>query len=175
MTVRFLSWERILDRASARELQAFTCTSDFPRTPEGRKLLHPKKWEREAQSLIRQCSRRLKDGDILLVGRSANQEVVAAAHLVFDRAPSLLEAHIACLGVDVSVRGRGGAIATEMLAVVTEVAIEKAQDLGLDVAITADIHTNNRPSELLAERAGFEPQALPLSEYQSWLFRPRLS
>lgn len=175
MTDRFLSWERILDRAAARELQAFTCTSDFPKTPEGRKLPHPKRWEREAQSLIRQCSKRLKDGDILLVGRSAAHAVVAAAHLVFDRAPSLLDAHIACLGVDVSARGQGGAIANETLAAIIEVAIESAQGLGIDVAITADIHTSNRPSESLAERAGFEPQSVPLSEYQSWIFRPAVS
>ncbi|GAA2531645.1 hypothetical protein GCM10010409_01460 [Mycolicibacterium diernhoferi] len=171
MTDRSLSWECIVDRVAARELQAFTCTSDFPKTPDGRKLPHPKQWEREAQSHLRECSKRLKNGDLLLVGRTDDQTIVAAAHLIFDTAPPLMEVHIGCLAVSVSVRGQGGSVANEALAVATELALEQASSSGLDAVLTATIHTKNRPSELLAARAGFEPLSVPTNDYQSWALR----
>ncbi|SHT65379.1 Uncharacterised protein [Mycobacteroides abscessus subsp. abscessus] len=111
-------------------------------------------------------------GDLLLIGRSKEHAILAAAHLIFKSTSSLLQVHVAAIGVCVSIRGAGGAIADEAVTVVRDVAREKARTLGLDVAIlTANVHTENSPSESLVLRAGFEPLSVPSGSYQQWVSR----
>lgn len=113
MTAPILRWEKITKRRDAIPLQTFSCTSPHPRSPGGRKLPHEKPWEYEVQSHFRECSKRLKDGNLLLVGRDVpGAEIVAAVHLMLDcSAPGLFVAHIAAIGVSNAVRGRGGDVA----------------------------------------------------------------
>lgn len=37
------------------------------------------------------------------------------------------------------------------------------------VLIMGKIHVNNRPSQLMVERVGFEPADAPTADYQTWL------
>ncbi|MEU1952323.1 hypothetical protein [Nocardia rhamnosiphila] len=169
-------WEQIEDRRAAKPLQNFSCTTELPRTEGGRKLLHPKPWEREVQSHLRQTSVGLKAGQLLLAGRdSISDRIVAAAHLIPDRSSSTtLVVRIAAIGVCTTVRGQGGKVADRTLDEVRRVIFADAQKLGVGVAVaTANIHTHNRPSQLLFERAGFEPLSIPApdSDYQGWVYR----
>jgi hypothetical protein len=117
----------------------------------------------------------LKEGDLLLVGRGVpGAEIVAAVHLILDcSAPELFVAHIAAIGVSNAVRGRGGDVADTTLGEVRRCIVERAVSLGRGVAVaSASIHRQNRrPSELLFERAGFEPRSTPVGDYQEWACR----
>lgn len=176
MSAPILRWERVTRRRDALSLQTFSCTTPLPRTPAGRKLPHPKPWEYEVQSHFRESSKRLKEGDVLLVGRDMPENgIVAAAHLIFDCSePELVAAHIAAIGVCQTVRGRGGVVADMALCAVRGCIAEYAASVERAVAVaTASIHRHNRPSELLFERAGFEPISVPVGEYQQWACRIR--
>lgn len=168
---RSLNWEKISDRRNARPLQGFTCTNECPRTPGGRKLPHPKPWELEVQSHLRQSSVRLKNGELLLVGR-LDTAIAAAAHLIFTPLSAGKETHIASVAVSTNARGQGGAIADEALSVICEVAYEQAAMAeGNTALVTGKIHNQNRPSEALFIRAGFEPYSVPRGNYQSWVIQ----
>jgi hypothetical protein len=113
VTNRLLNWERITDRRSAPSLQGFTCTTDFPRTPTGIRLPHSRPWEREVQSHFREIRRRLQNGELLLVGRSEDTSIAAAAHLEFTPRSTGTDTFIKAVAVSTNHRGRGGAIADE--------------------------------------------------------------
>ena len=168
---RLLNWEKITDRRNARPLQRFTCTSECPRSPGGKKLPHPKPFELEVQSHLRESSKRLKNGELLLVGRLEDQTIVAAAHLMFTPLTAGVQTHIASVAVDTNVRGQGGAIANEVLLVIFETAREHAAMVGELALVTGKIHNENRPSEALFVRAGFEPYSVPSGDYQQWVIR----
>lgn len=171
---RLLRWERITSRPSAVPLQGFTCTTDCPRSLRGRKLPHPKPWELEVQSYLRQSSRQLKSGALLLIGRSADDAIAAAAHLMFQQYSTVTETFIAAVGVTTSLRGQGGAIADEALAIIFEVARERAASDGSESALVAgNIHVQNQPCEALVIRSGFEPYSVPHGDYQRWTIRLR--
>jgi hypothetical protein len=172
VTNRLLRWERITDRQSATPLQGFTCTTDRPRSLAGKKLPHPKPWEWEVQSHLRQSSVRLKNGELLLVGRSADTAIAAAAHLIFTPLSTGTETFIAAVAVSTNFRGQGGAIADEALVVICEVACERAASDGGELAlVTGKIHNQNQPSEALCVRSGFEPYLVPQGDYQPWVLR----
>ncbi|MBO0855116.1 MAG: hypothetical protein J2P18_15290 [Nocardia sp.] len=126
------------------------------------------------QSHFRESAKRLKNGDLLVVGRDESEnEIVAAAHLLFDSSDTeLVAVHIAAIAVGLAVRGCGGIVADMALGQVRSCVVERAESLGLGCAVvTASIHRLNRPSELLFERAGFEPMSVPVGDYQQWVTR----
>jgi hypothetical protein len=172
VTDRLLQWEQISDRRNAKHMQGFTCTTDCPRSPAGRKLAHPRPWELEVQSHLRQSSVRLKDGQLLLVGYSDEAAIAAAAHLIFEPLSAGMRTHIASVAVSTNARGKGGSIADEALALISEVACERANAVGGEFAlVTGQIHRENRPSEALFIRSGFEPYSVPSGDYQQWVIR----
>lgn len=168
-----IRWTTIVNRREAAEVRTFTCTSARPRTPAGRELPHPKPWERAAQSIIRQSPQCLKAGNLLIVGRcAASAAIVAVSHLVFDGTTStMFAAHIAAIGVSETVRGQGGKVADSVLTRSCEVILDRACEHGVvgPVLVTANIHIENHPSQLLFERAAFEPISVPRGEYQQWI------
>ncbi|MFD4440561.1 hypothetical protein ACFWPK_12400 [Nocardia sp. NPDC058519] len=167
-----ICWATITDRRQASELQAFTCTTSRPRSPAGRELPHSKPWERVAQSIIRQSPRCLKAGNLLVVGRcEGTAEIIAVAHLTFDGvSPTLFAAHVAAIGVSETMRGQGGKVADSVLAKSCDVIVDRAKDRsGGPILVTANIHVENYPSQLLFERATFEPISVPRGEYQQWI------
>ncbi|WP_280200791.1 hypothetical protein [Nocardia cyriacigeorgica] len=116
----------------------------------------------------------MKEGDLLLIGRDVPENgIVAAVHLIFDCSePEIVAAHIAAIGVCQTVRGRGGVVADSALREARGCIAECAVSLGRAVAVaTASIHRHNRPSELLFDRAGFEPMSVPVGDYQQWACR----
>ena len=174
VTPQAIHWQRITDRHEATLLETFSCTIDRPRTPQGRKLPHPKPWEREVQSHFRQCSKRLRAGDLLMVGRhTADEQIVAAAHLMLDqKSPSPFTAHIAAIGICTTVCGQGGKVADSTLVEVCSTVVDRARGSGIDIAVaTANIHVRNLSSQSLFERNGFEPVSVPSGDYQQWICR----
>ncbi|MFD3593193.1 hypothetical protein ACFWU5_10730 [Nocardia sp. NPDC058640] len=124
------------------------------------------------QSIIRQSAQNLKAGNLLVVGRRADTGViVAAAHLTFDESlPTMFVAHIAAIGVCTSARGQGGKVADRALGETCAAVSVRASECGAEsVQVTANIHIQNYPSQLLFERAAFEPFSLPRGEYQKWI------
>lgn len=164
-----LDWQRITTRRGAAILREFTCTTDPPRTPGGRRLPHDRLWEWEAQRHLRQTSQLLQPGDLLLVG-TRGTELIAAVHLKFDASDDLFEVFIAAGGVALSARGKGGGIADQMLATIRAEGIARARALGcIHLVLTGKIHRNNHASQRMVQRAGFEPYGLPSTDYQSWV------
>lgn len=161
-------WQHVTTRQEARVLQEFTCTTDCPRTPGGRKLPHDRPWEWEAQRHLRQASQLLRPGDLLLVGLRTGV-TVAAAHLQFDTSGDVLEVFIAAAGVARTSRGQGGGLADRTLAATRTEGLARATDRGCThLVLTGKIHTSNTASQHMAERAGWEPYDTPSSIYQSW-------
>ncbi|RYC12485.1 hypothetical protein [Nocardioides zhouii] len=161
-------WRPLTTRKEARVLESFTCTDDHPRTPGGRKLPHDRRWEWEAQRHLRQTSQLLQEGDLLLAGLRSS-EVVAAAHLQFDPTNEVLQLFVAAAGVALAGRRQGGNLADQMLAAILAEGLHRATGLRCaNLVLTGKIHTRNTPSQLMVQRAGWEPYDAPSSDYQAW-------
>lgn len=76
------AWDSI-SKAQSVELQSFTCTEGWPRTPHGRKLpKHPCEWEWAAQRHVRNLGHHLRAGDSALVGRDQSGAIRAALRVL---------------------------------------------------------------------------------------------
>lgn len=169
VTAEPLTWHRIDNRPDARSLQAFTCTTDRPKSPAGRRLPHPKPWEWEVQAHLREASRRIMPGDLVLVGTGSDGSTLAAAHLVLSPADDYVETLVAAGAVHVDVRGSGGAVADAMMAQCCDIAVAASRAQGSAVALlTGRIHVRNTASQRLAARAGLSPVDAPVGPYQTW-------
>lgn len=171
MTQGGLTWEALPDRKAARELEGFTCTSDPPRTDQGRRCPHPRPWEWEAQRHLRQAAQVLRPGDALLVGRDEAREIVVAAHIDYVEAARGLIAYINAFGVSVTQRRSGGAVADEALRFVWLTACEEARSRGVpSLVLIGKIHRHNRASQYACLRAGIEPGPVAdaVGDYQVW-------
>lgn len=172
MELNGCEWSIIRDRKSAVELQKFTCTTERPQTPRGRRLQHPQEWELEAQALLRNASQHLKHQEKVLVGRglSADQQIDAAAWLVAEVASDALELFIPACGVHLSHRHRGGVIADEMMRQILLVGMDELDETGVSrLRIYGNLHVRNAPTESYFSRSGFEPRGLPVRDYQQWV------
>lgn len=168
MSDRDPKWLRVTNRREARVLQGFTCTSDFSRTPGGRRLPHDRVWEWEAQRHLRQVSGLLRPGDLALVGTQRN-DAVAAAHLQFEDSGDVLAVFIAAAGVSWSERRQGGGLADLMLKTIHDEGLARATSRGqAHLVLTGKIHASNTASQLMVQRAGWEPYDAPSVGYQSW-------
>lgn len=161
-------WHNVTTRREARVLQGFTCTTEFPRTPGGRRLPHDRPWEWEAQRHLRQTSQLLLQGDLIVVGLHGS-ELVAAAHLQFDSSGDVFQVFIAAAGVSLASRHQGGGLADRMLAAVHTEALDRATDRHCaHLVLTGKIHTSNTASQQMVHRASWVPFDAPNSDYQSW-------
>jgi len=162
------TWRHVTTRREARVLQRFTCTTDFPRSPGGRRLPHPRPWEKEAQTLVREAAKTLRPGEIVLMA-TVGEEPVAAAHLQFRTDGELLEAHHVAAAVAQSARRQGGHLADALLVRAQAICLEQAMERGsAQLVLTGLIHVSNRASQHLVARAGWQPRGVPTNGYQSW-------
>ena len=169
MTEPDLVWRQLKTAAETRPLQAFACTEDRPRTQGGRFLPHPKPWEWEAQRHLRQLSQHFKYGDLVVVGLR-HDEPLACAHLLVDQEPGrLVGVFVAAAAVGRPVRGQGGAVADALMHQIAADCAAIASAAGAtDHVISGKIHVRNIASQLMAQRAGMEPNGLPAEDYQLW-------
>ncbi|MEV0291106.1 hypothetical protein AB0H36_43840 [Kribbella sp. NPDC050820] len=168
---RLLKWEQ-LDKHQATELQAFTCTDEWPRTAKGRRLpKHPREWEWAAQRHFRTLAQRLQAGETLLVGRDDENAVGAAVHLSYEQHGVLLVATFEAGAVSTHFRNmRDRYVGDEIMAVGRAEAGIKAVDSGASTLVLQGcIHEQNRASMRMAARADWEPEGLPTPNgYQLW-------
>ncbi|MGW4364476.1 hypothetical protein ACWEKT_02430 [Nocardia takedensis] len=169
-----IRWDTITERREVKNhpFETFSCTDPHPRTPQGRKLPHPKPWEWAAQGLVRRSAHNFRAGSLLVVGWSLADEILAVAHVIPEISAVGFSLHIGVICVSTSVRGQGGAVADRTLARVRAIALddERASDVNAVLA-TANIHTRNFASQRLFERAGYEPYGVPTGDYQEWICR----
>ncbi|WP_253783641.1 GNAT family N-acetyltransferase [Nocardia amikacinitolerans] len=170
-----IRWGTITERREVKNhpFQAFSCTDPHPKTPQGRKMPHPKQWEWDAQGFIRQSSRNFQPGNLLVVGWSVDDnEILAVAHLIPDVSVVAFSVHVGVIGVSTAVRGQGGAVADRTLEEVRNVALGDGRATGANAVLaTANIHTRNFASQRLFERAGYEPRGVPRGDLQQWICR----
>ncbi|WP_229051461.1 hypothetical protein [Aeromicrobium sp. Leaf350] len=168
MTRDELSWQRVTKRSDLRELQSLTCTTADPTTEGGRKLPHPRPWEKEAQTLLRQLSLTLRPGDLVLLGKLGDR-TIAALHLQFLAGGDFLEVYHAVAGITQDMRRDGGTVADALLAEAQAICLERLAEGGhQDVVISGRIHVRNAASQHMVARAGWEPQDAPVNDYQTW-------
>lgn len=170
-----IRWATITERREVKSLpfQTFSCTEPHPKTPQGRKLPHPKQWEWDAQGFIRQSSHYFRPGNLLVVGWSlTDSEILAVAHLMPDVAAGRFSVHVGVIGVSTAVRGQGGSVADRTLkeAHIAALGDARARDACASFA-TANIHTRNFASQRLFERCGYEPHGVPSGDLQQWFCR----
>src|SRR5699024_10886820 len=155
-------------RSSCTELNSFTCTSERPRSPGGRRLPHPTPWEWEAQALLRNARGHFRDGHTIVVGRDGDHDgpIRAAAWLQFHHT-ELPAAFLAAGAVDITLRGKGGAVADELVTRALSSAVQHLERFDTDrILIHGNVHTHNTASADLLTRNGFEPVGLPTEEFQ---------
>mgnify|MGYP003407678871 FL=1 len=163
-------WEYITTRKDARVLQTFTCTTDLPLTEGGRKMPHPRPWEWQTQAHLRRSSQLLRAGDSLLIGRDESGEIVCAAYLSFDQSAEVLQVFIAAIAIQRSQRGQHGLLADHVISEICAEGTRRATSLGLaTVVLAGKVHVQNRASQYLVERTGFEPQENPGDTHQLWV------
>lgn len=162
--------DRVETRSDARCLQTFTCALDHPRSEGGRKLPHPRPWEWEAQSLLRNLALRLRPSEVALVARSSHTcPVLGAIWLQFPSASDHGQSvFLAAAGVTLSMRGAGGHVADQLVAGAIAIGMERAKAAGhSQLVATGKIHLQNLASQRMVERAGFEPLGVS-GDYQLW-------
>lgn len=170
MTDPWLHWSFLESRSSSAELNGFTCTSELPRSPGGRKLPHPKPWEWQAQALLRNAKAHFREGHKIVVGRegAADGPIAAAAWLQFHH-DVLPAAFMAAGAVDIALRGKGGATADELVARTIRAAVRNLEHTGTDrILVHGNVHTHNSASTELLTRNGFDPVGVPTGEFQQW-------
>lgn len=111
----------------------------------------------------------MKTGELLIVSRDDAGAVTAAAHLLVTMAQDHAEVLIAAGAVHVDARGRGGRLADALMAECRRVAAQLSAERSTMVVLVGRIHVANRPSQLMASRAGFEPVGPPSGSYQDWV------
>jgi hypothetical protein len=171
MVERRFHWRRI-NKHEARELQSFTCTVDWPRTPGGRREPeHPRPWEWQAQRHLRLLTQHLREGDIALVGCDEEGFAGAALHLSCAASGGLLVVEVKVGAVSMRYRHqRGLFLGDELVDVARATAIDEARRIGASALSSLGyIHERNLASSYMAMRAGAEPQGMPDERgYQVW-------
>lgn len=162
---RLLDWRTVEDKRETLVVQQFQCADDWPRTARGRKLpKHPREWEFEAQSHVRNLNMLMRDGDRVLLGydTTVDPEVIAAVlHLRFE-----------VRGTRVVTESKVGAVAMshrspsppyygdEIMAVALEEARAAVGRYGCtDGMLAGHIHVENNASMRMAQRNDWEPLA----------------
>jgi hypothetical protein len=172
-----LTWSLLTDKRSATALQDFTCTQPRERSSQGRRLPHPRPWEREAQSLLRQAKSNPEAGELVLVGRPLADEasIAAAAFLALDSA-EVPSTFIRSCGVVREHRGHDGSTADLLIEQIIAISLSQLQpsDSG-QLVIYGNVHVHNRPCEALLERHAFEPVGIPHNNYSQWARRVLLT
>lgn len=143
------AWDSI-SKAQSVELQSFTCTEDWPRTPHGRKLpKHPCEWEWAAQRHVRNLGHHLRAGDSALVGRDESGAIGAALHLSYESKDDLVVVTIKVGAVCLSYRRLEGRFAgDDLLRVGDEQARKKSADRpSHDDVVTSRATRSGRPND----------------------------
>lgn len=164
------SWEHLDNRRAARELQSFRCTTDHPRSDVGRRSLHPRPWEWEAQAYLRDVWKRLMPGELVLVTRdgTSSARICAAIWLRFPPMDGVEHMFLAAAGVSLSMRGSGGQLADALMTEAISIGAQRAKSHSMTrLVVTGKIHVENRASQNMVARAGFEPLDVE-TPYQTW-------
>jgi hypothetical protein len=149
-----LEWRRAVKHDRTLR-QSFTCAEPAKRSYVGGRLQHPRVWELDVQSWIRQHS--LDRDEVMMLGieRSEARSIGAVAAWVELDGPGLVL--LQALAVAVTHRHRGGEHAREALGIaVSEI---EAQALAAELTrfdIVARVHHQNLPSQKLIAGAGFQ-------------------
>lgn len=161
-------WSQIVNSRDLRCLQRFRCTADRPRSSSGRLLVHPRPWEWDVQSYLRN-SPKLKAGHLVLLGR-CGEDVVAVARLEVTARENDCHVFIASAAIDLDHRGKGGRMADALMLQIRETAVEMCRESGKsEILLEGKIHPGNLPSQAMVTRAGFEPLEAPgLNSYEMW-------
>lgn len=161
-------WSLVVDRRDLRCLQSFCCTTGYPHAPSGRRLRHPRPWEIEVQSYLRN-SPKLLEGQMVLLG-CRGEEVVAVARLDVSDGDDACEVFIACAAIALGYRRKDGGLADALMCQIRETAVEMCRESGKsEILLEGKIHPGNLPSQAMVTRAGFEPLEAPgLNSYEMW-------
>lgn len=165
-----LSWSVLTNKRSAAALQNFTCTQLRERTQRGRYLTHPRPWEREAQSLLRQAKPNPEAGELAVVGRALTDDasIIAAALLAIDSG-EVPAAFIQSCGVTREHRGHGGSTADLLIEQIIATSLNFVQSSASgQLVVHGNVHVHNQPCETLLMRHAFEPVGIPHNDYQQW-------
>lgn len=162
---RLLAWReaRHEDRAT---LQGFTCTIPAQLVFGQKRKYHPKPWEQEVQSGIRDLRPPVGQDQSLLVGEDA--EGIAAVCLLADQGEASVF-KIQAIAVATRYRGQGGAHADEALDVTFETAAQRGQDSGRsEIIMISWVDPKNEPSKSLHQRAGFALRQITQTGLEEW-------
>jgi len=127
------------------------------------------------QASIRELSKSLKAGEVLLVGSGPDDAICAVARVQCESGSSGCHVFIMALAIELKVRYCRSGVADETMEYVKGDASSESGRRRLlgNTFVTCKIDTRNARSQRMAERAGFEPLGIPAARYQIWLLRLR--
>jgi hypothetical protein len=160
-----LAWReaRHEDRAS---LQGFTCTVPAQSVFGQKRKYHPKPWEQEVQSGIRDLRPPVGQDQSLLLGEDADG--IAAACLLADQGEARVF-KIQAIAVAARYRGQGGAHADEALNIALEAAAQRGLGNGRsEIIMVSWVDPKNEPSKFLHQRAGFALRQITQARLEEW-------
>jgi RimJ/RimL family protein N-acetyltransferase len=165
--VTLLAW-RTAQRGDRPLLQAFTCTGPACYDRWRKQKVHPREWELEVQTGIRDINPST-EGQFLYLGID-DQESIGAVCLF---APLDQPDQFKLMGVAVAMRYRrqGGAYADEAITQALQAAADQAAQHGRPHAyVTGFVHERNLASQRMCQRHGFMRvgPAPGLASYEEW-------
>ncbi|GAB3624199.1 hypothetical protein GCM10027418_22830 [Mariniluteicoccus endophyticus] len=168
-------WAVIRDKKSlrgyTRQLQTFTTTDDPPRLKNNRRLPHPMRWEWEAQRHVRCLVQQYQAGDVVLLHLGTEEEIWGVVHIRIKSSGARMTVNFEVMAVAKPMRGStpphvGDDLYAHALLVLDDIIPSGTED----VLLVAMVHVENRASERLLKRHGFEPAHAPRTDadYGPW-------
>jgi hypothetical protein len=163
-----LAWREV-ERQDRLLLQGFTCTVAAAYDPSRGQKVHPRPWELEVQSYIRNYRPPAGPGETFLLGLDNEGIGAVSCAAIFDKQPEVIK--LLAVAVSTRYRGQGGAVADEALLEGLNAAADLGVASGLSVvSVFGLIHSRNLASQGMCQRHGFTYEGDDPDEpdYQVW-------
>jgi RimJ/RimL family protein N-acetyltransferase len=165
-----LHW-RGFEKAKDRDaLRAFVCTDPEKKTWDGRRRHHPREWELDVQSSVREHSPNVNNGEVFILGFEDDSSVGAvSAWSRYAGEPGRVLLQL--IAVSVQRRGCGRAWANEAMAKTLEQVTADAREADAErLLLEARIHRNNRASKRMCEAHGFIFDSMHTNNLELWAY-----
>ncbi len=163
---RLLTWRSAV-RSDRKALGNCICTEPAKARWNGYNRVHPKPWELEVQSGIRDLRPPAGPDTVLLLGE--DEQGLAAVVLFSDVEGMPSDVVLRAIAVATRLRGGDGAHAAEALAVALETMIIRARAAEAHgLFVVGRIHRHNGPSKRLCSGAGFDYVRMQDDNLELW-------
>ena len=158
------------NREHRQALREFTCTTPDPKSATGRRLSHPRAWEKHVQTYIRRLGVPKPVGQVVQLGIDEDAGLVSVAHFSYTESvnhDAVVSAH--AVAIEVSQRGAEGETADWAMEQLLQRASSDFQARKYSSAtVLAEVHASNRDCQTFLERNEFSFHSAVGTDLQLW-------